>query len=665
MSISRAWRQLSRILYWRYKKIIIGFILAHSVFFLVLGLQLNGRLETIDLNIYDWFLKQKTNYEHKIANIETKRKITIIWVTDADQRRFGWPLVDDQLVTALNQLLAAKPRVIGLDLYRDLPVPINKQPAYNELCNIFRQNQNIIGIEKIVDDYGVKVDPPPCLDRERQVGFNDLILDKGGIVRRGLFFMTAEHGRTVWSFSLRLALKYLEYDGIYLQGRSYSSDGFLGQGILPRALTPNFGGYVNTDAAGYQFLMTFPNATQNFNQLTFGQLLDGNFKPELIQDKIVIIGTKAEATPDFFHTPINEERLAGAEIHAYAANQLLQIADGKNVILSSWTYTQGILWLWLWAVLGVGLCLWLAKNIFNYISILFAGLAVLLIINYISFMLGWWLLFAAPLLAWVLAMLVTTAYRSYQNGDERKILMSLFRGHVSKEVAEIIWQSHEQYLSRGRLRPKRAVATILFLDIDGFNTLSEQHNPEQLVEWLNEYMEIMVHTIEQYHGQVNKFIGDAIMATFGIPVINHHDNGVAQDAVNAVECALALRKQIIDLNERWQEQGLAQLRARVGIYTGSLVVGSVGSRNLQEYAILGDTVDAALRLQNFDNDWGNKQTCRILIGDSTCKYLGDNYRTQYVDMTSVGKKSIKIYQLHSKQNLTEPKQADFTAIANG
>jgi len=139
--------------------------------------------------------------------------------------------------------------------------------------------------------------------------------------------------------------------------------------------------------------------------------------------------------------------------------------------------------------LGVMACLFVAQTAVDYVAIMFGGLLVLMLIVYSSFMLGWWLLFAPPALGWVISMILTVAYRSYQQSDERKILMNLFRSHVSKDVAEVIWQSRDQYLHQGRLRPKRATATVLFTDIKGFAAISESMEPDQLMDWLNEYMD--------------------------------------------------------------------------------------------------------------------------------------------------------------------------------
>ncbi|MEK7990533.1 MAG: adenylate/guanylate cyclase domain-containing protein [Thiotrichaceae bacterium] len=643
---------LKRVLYWRHYPLIVGLILAHIVFFAIFSLHSYGKLENLDLVTYDWMLTQRAQTN------ELDNRITMVWMTDEDQRRFGWPLTDANLVQAFEILLANQPRVIGLDLYRDLPVPINKQPAYERLCQIFKQNKQIIGIEKIADAYGIRVDPSSCLSTEHQVGFNDLIVDQGGTIRRGLFFMTEENGKTVWSFSLRLALKYLEKEGVYLQGRTDSSDGYLGKGVLPRALTENFGGYVDIDSAGYQFLMAYPNAPHEFNNLTFTQLLTGNFDPRLLQDKIVILGTRAEATPDFFYTPIDNQRITGASIHAYTASQLVNIARGKDDALHSWTESQETLWIWLWVILGVMACLFVAQTAVDYVAIMFGGLLVLMLIVYSSFMLGWWLLFAPPALGWVVSMILTVAYRSYQQSDERKILMNLFRSHVSKDVAEVIWQSRDQYLHQGRLRPKRATATVLFTDIKGFTAISESMEPDQLMDWLNEYMDAMVHIVEKHQGQVNKFIGDAIMATFGMPIVDCDEKVIERDAVNAVKCALAMRQEIIELSAQWKQYNLPEVSVRVGIYTGPLVVGSLGSSKRQEYTVLGDTVNTAARLEGFNKEWDISNPCRILIGETTLKYLDDDYQTQYVGKVNLRgkKKPVTVYQVQDKKNsvITEP-----------
>jgi adenylate cyclase len=201
---------------------------------------------------------------------------------------------------------------------------------------------------------------------------------------------------------------------------------------------------------------------------------------------------------------------------------------------------------------------------------------------------------------------------------------------VSREVAEVICQSREQYLRKGRLLSQRLSATVMFTDLQNFTTVSENMEPQALMEWLNEYMERMVKIVQSHQGQVNKFIGDAVMALFGVPVPRQSEAEIALDAANAVNCALAMRGELEHLREKWAEQGMPLIRMRVGIFTGTVVAGSLGGVERQEYTVIGDTVNTASRLESFDKSIDANQICRILIGQPTLDYLGDQFVTEKV-----------------------------------
>lgn len=174
----------------------------------------------------------------------------------------------------------------------------------------------------------------------------------------------------------------------------------------------------------------------------------------------------------------------------------------------------------------------------------------------------------------------------------------------------------------------------------------QQHHTS-ILKWLNEYLDAMVKVVTDHGGVVNKFIGDAVMAVFGVPIARADENGIRQDAVNAVRCAVAMGKKLEELNEIWGRQNRPATKMRAGIHTGPLTVGSIGSTKRQEYTVIGDTVNIASRLESFDKDLDPDSTCRILIGESTRQYLGQEFETrQLPDVSLKGKEqTITIYQV--------------------
>jgi adenylate cyclase len=603
------------------------FLLSQIVFLAILW----GRnaFEPFELAAYDQVLA------HQSARIEPDPRITMILLNDADQRRFGHPISDVHLVEFFKILFEHRPSVVGLDVYRDLPVPLEKTPAFDELNLIFQEHKNLIGITKLPDEQGRFVDPPPALKNTDRVTFNDLPYDEGYIMRRGLLFMGDGNGKSFTYFGLKLVSFYLAQKQLFIQNSSTHSLQWSNGVVFPKSLEANSGGYLQNDEGGYQFLLTYPSAPKPLQTLNFTDILEKRFDPALINDKIIIIGTCADATPDFLTTPISrwsdgDQRVCGAMVHGYITSQLLRWAEGKSLLQPIvWAEWLEIVWIWcccsLASVLYRGL-----RSFGRFLLTNLAGLIVIFLVFYQSFMFGVWIIVAAPLVAWQMSLLIVGAYDAYRSRNEKIALMNLFSRHVSKDIAALLWESRDRYLQNGRLLPQRLTATVLFSDLQNFTTLSESCEPQLLMEWLNHYMEKMVQSVEDHHGQVNKFIGDAVMAVFGVPIPSTSEAAIAKNALNAVEAALTMRDAIIHLQDEWREQGLPALRMRVGIFTGVVVAGTLGSSGRQEYTVLGDTVNTASRLESFDKSLDADNPCRILIGDATLNYVKNHVITEQV-----------------------------------
>ncbi len=633
----------------KYGPLIASLLLTQLVFAGILGLRATGLLEFLELSAYDVMLSEQAK------SFEVDDRIVLVWYTDEDQRHWGYPLPDRELVKLFERLLAHDPQVVGLDLYRDLPVPSEKGAAYERLSELFRTEKRIIGIEKFSSEDGVHVAPPEALEGTGRVGFNDFPLDSANMIRRGLFFLDDGTDFSEY-FSLIVARHYLARFKIYLHN---AQDGqlMLGDVPLPPPLEPGFGGYDDVGAGGYQFLSLYPGAPRNFTGITVTEVLNGEFAPDLFKDKIVLIGSKAEATPDFFNTPPTrwsevDPRMPGMAIHAYNLSQILRMAlkELPYSHLKTWGSWKEVAWIWLWSLMGTIACVW-ARNLWRFIFVTTAGLLVLWGSVQWAFHEGWWLLVAYPAIAWSSSLTMVITYLSYQERSNRALLMQLFSKHVSKDVAEVIWESREQYLSKGRLLSQRLCATVLFTDLQNFTTVSEHMEPQALMDWLNEYMETMVNVVENHHGQVNKFIGDAVMALFGVPIPRQGDREIARDAINAVHCALAMRAEIEHLRHKWAAQGMPLIRMRVGIYTGHLVAGSLGGVDRQEYTVIGDTVNTASRLESYDKSIDAETPCRILIGQSTQNYIGDLFITEQVGQVHLKGKAepVIIYRVVGKK----------------
>ncbi|HZW26701.1 MAG TPA: adenylate/guanylate cyclase domain-containing protein [Gallionella sp.] len=642
---------MKKIIDWLRSPIFICFLLGNLVFISLLGVRELGGFHAMELMAYDLGLRLRPA---KAAD----ERVVLIAQTEEDIHRLGFPVPDGTLAQILERLTQYQARAIGVDIYRDIPVP----PGEGKLNSILQRNQNILWVTKYSEKNGHSVAPPKVIQGTDQVGFNDMIDDPGGIIRRGLLFM--DDGQNVYySFPLQIALRYLQPAGIGLEPDPQNEEYLrLGRTTIP-PFQENDGGYVNADAAGYQFLLDYQGMPHQFKQFTFSELLAGKVDPSFIKDKIVIIGTTAKSLNDYFYTPFSQglgadQRIFGIELHGQIVSQIIRFALDADPAIKVWDENTERLWIWFWTILGA-LVGFFARALSRFTLAALGVLGILTSACYFSGLAGWWIPAVPPALGYLVAATVVASYMSNQEKMQRAVLMQLFSKHVSKDVAEAIWHSREQFMEEGRPRSQKLVATVLFTDLQGFTTISEKLDPETLMGWLNEYMEAMAQIVIRHHGVINKYIGDAIMAIYGIPFARSSEREIAQDAENAVNSALAMREEIVRLNRIWAAQGKATIAMRVGIYTGPLVAGSLGSTERLEYTVIGDTVNIASRLESFDKSKNAdpESACRILIGGETLKYLGDKFITHPVGAVALkGKdKEIDVYQVIGNAVQTIPK----------
>ena len=198
----------------------------------------------------------------------------------------------------------------------------------------------------------------------------------------------------------------------------------------------------------------------------------------------------------------------------------------------------------------------------------------------------------------------------------------------------------------GRPRSQKLIVTVLFSDLRGFTSVSEKMDPQALMDWLNTYMEAMAQLVIEHGGVIDDYTGDGLKADFGVPLARTTEAEIGRDAVNAVNCALAMERELNRLNALWQEQHLPTGGMRIGIFTGAVVAGSLGSAQRLKYTTVGDTVNTAARLESFDRDLVDPDVtsspCRILIGEATLRYVGRQFKTQRVGEASLKGKDQKI-----------------------
>jgi len=583
----------------------------------LLGVRHFGGLEPLELVAFDHLMRSRTP--------ETKPdpRILVITITEKDIRnQQRWPIPDRVFAQLLQKLQALQPAAIGLDLYRDIPV----EPGRNELTAQLKQ-ANVIAIQSLNTHAGASA--PPEVPTQ-QIGFNDVPIDRDDGVRRNILFAEGEKG-ILYSFSLRLALIYLQQQGIQPQASQSNPDYLqLGPAVFAK-LSHNSGGYQTVEADGYQILLNYRDPGNIARQVTLSDALSGQFDPNWVKDKIVIIGSTAPSLRDLFTTPYSPAlrenyKMPGVLVHTQMVSQFLDAAIGQRSLFWFWSEEVEILWIVGWILLGS-----ILGRVTYHPLALSLGVAVGLgtcgSIGFYLFINGGWIPLAAPSLGFLLAVSLVVAYRAYYAHQKQQIVMKLLGQNTSPEIAKALWQGRDRLLKSGKLPGIRLTATVLFADIKDFSTTSELMTPEALLEWLNQFLGIMTHEIIQRQGIVNKFTGDGVMAIFGVPTCRLDTTEVAQDARASVACALAISDRLEEMNQNWQRLGLPIIQMRIGIFTGTVVAGSLGGKDRLEYGVIGDSVNTASRLESCEKH-RQPSNCRILIGDETLGHLQGEFEVE-------------------------------------
>jgi adenylate cyclase len=226
---------------------------------------------------------------------------------------------------------------------------------------------------------------------------------------------------------------------------------------------------------------------------------------------------------------------------------------------------------------------------------------------------GYWLNLLQPVLATSVALFGGVAYQYFVEGREKRKMKRLFGHYVSKDVfAQLVANP-----DLARLGGQRREMSVLFSDIRGFTTVTERGQPEEIVGMLNEYFTKMVAIVFRHKGTVDKFVGDMVMALFSAPLDD------PDHADHAVQAALDMLEELKALNAQWKLEGrFAELDIGIGVNTGPMIAGNIGSDAIMSYTVIGDAVNLGSRLESLNKQYGT----RIIISDATRARLSRPYR---------------------------------------
>lgn len=419
----------------------------------------------METKAFDRFTQITAQYAPKQNSLQNDKSTTqtvaeppvvVIGITEADiQTQKSWPLSDQVFADLLAQLQKHSPRVIGLDIYRDIP----HQPGSAALAKQLQQD-NIITITKL-DDLGAGEVPSPLQVPENRVGFNDFVADSDGVIRRNFMF-GALGNKQLYAFSLRLVEHFIAQDGLTI---TPAQDAIIIGNTRIKRMTSTAGGYQTADATGYQSILRYFPPDDVARQISLSQVLSGDFDPSWVKDKIVLIGTTAPSQKDLFYTPFsstdqNEPLTAGVMVHAQMTRQLLSAATGERALFSVLPQWGEWLWIGLWGISG-GLLIWRCARPHMVLVVTAAGLIGLSAFTGLLFFQAIWLPFVAPALAFTLTGVALLVYKEF-----RKTFYDSITGLPNRTL---FTQDLQKYLKR---HPHQSAAVIL-VNIDKFKLFNE------------------------------------------------------------------------------------------------------------------------------------------------------------------------------------------------
>jgi adenylate cyclase len=330
-----------------------------------------------------------------------------------------------------------------------------------------------------------------------------------------------------------------------------------------------------------------------------------HLSPEAFKDKIVFVGLTAAGLKDVFATPFGEGAMPGDEVHANVLDGLL---TGRR-IAPALPFQRVALFLL--PALGVAI---VGASVAPYWP---TAVAAALVGGALTWWttrmlgLGTWLPLVGPLVALGLAVVGDLGWKYFVEGREKRRVKRLFSRYVSRDVYQQLLANPDDAILGGHRREM----SVLFSDMRGFTTLSEKGEPEDLVRQLNEYFTKMVDVVFANRGTVDKFVGDMVMALFGAPLDD------PDHADHAVQTALDMVEALAALNRKWAVEGRATLDIGIGVNSGDMIAGNIGSASIMSYTVIGDNVNLGARLESLNKEYGT----RVIISEATRGRLRGRY----------------------------------------
>jgi len=649
----------------RRRRLVWGIFGWSGLLLLLLPFLLTGRLDLVEYRGLDWL------HRHFPDKSRLSRDIVIVYIDqksiDAFRREMniGWPWPRDFYGRVVQFLAAAGVRAIVFDATYSEPSVFandyNDDQAFAEAMTasgrvfqtlMFHEQPKAEGAsvdEAVLDRLKARgiayeyqggprpaeyqdVTPPiaPLEEASWGLGVINIEPEADGVVRR-LRPLVFFRDKVFTTLALSIYLKINNEEKIVqIDEGLQASDILLPLDDRGKVLIKYYGG------PGTYEEINFAAVIQSAAQIEMGR--KPLVPPEKLQDKIVFIGAKAAALYDLRSTPV-ADALPGVEIHAAFLNNLM----AGDFLRRASRPVRGLLTAaLLLATLGAAV---LTRSVWTgaVLSLALAGLY--LAGGVLAFRHNLWLDLVSPVGGQAGVFILAGLINYYGEGREKRAVRGAFGRYLSPQVVAEVLEKPELLTLGG----SRRVMTAFFSDLAGFTTISESLSPEDLVNLLNRYLSQMTKIILDQGGTLDKFEGDAIMAFWGAP-LDQPDH-----ALRACLAALDQQAAMAEFRAQVVADGLPELHVRMGLNTGPMIVGNMGSEERFDYTVMGDAVNLASRLEGANKAYGSW----IMISQSTYEEVKDRVEVRELDLLRVKGKTepIRVYELLARAGGLSPQKS--------
>lgn len=560
-----------------------------------------GTLDSVDFFFQDKFM------QHESA---TDNRIVIVGIDDESIQNVGkWPWNRSVHAQLIDMLTQGRPAVIAFDV--TFPVPSDDPEDDMKLIDAMKRAGNVVMARYGTFEASAKQGTLEALELSEPfpelkaaaagLGHINTIPDEDQVVRKSLYTFNYK-GQPIESFSWEIYKMFKKNTGQQVNSKELPLDGF------------------------NRYHIPYAGGPGQFEAVPYSSVINGDVPPDYFRDRIVLVGPYTVGLKDDYPTPLDyKTKMYGVEIHANIIQALLE----RN-------FKQELDWKWNAAIL-----VFTASAVYYLFRKTHPGISFIVLVAMIAglifggkYLYGKGVIISIGYLIsfLIISYIVVIGFNYMKELLERRRVTDIFGRYVAPQVVSQILESGEEGL---RLGGTRRELTVLFVDIRGFTPLSEQAEPEEIVEILNEYLDLTATCIFRYDGTLDKFIGDATMAIFNAPLL------LEDHPMKAVQAAWAMKEGAVALEKKLMERFGRSVKFGIGIHTGPAVFGNIGSKTRMDYTAIGDTVNTAARLES------NSKPGQIILSETVYETVKERITAVPLGEIKVkGKEQgIRIYEL--------------------